>query len=135
MRHFIRHPTDIPINYVMQNHYYCIRNAMLDVSAGGLSFTTDQYIDPGETIHVKIYVQDPSFEADCAVKWCKRVEGYYHVGVSFKDSAEAFSFRMVEQVCHIEHYKRKVLQNEGRRLSGEQAAQEWIEKYAREFPR
>lgn len=135
MRHFIRHPTDIPINYVLQDHYYCIRNAMLDVSAGGLSFTTDHCIAPGETIHVNIYVQDPSFEADCEVKWCKRVDGYYHVGVRFKDSQEAFNFRMVEQVCHIEHYKRSVLAKEGRALTGEQAAQEWIAKFAGEFPR
>ena len=135
MRHFIRHPTDIPINCVLQDHYYCIRNAMLDVSAGGLSFSTDHFIPPGETIDVNIYVQDPSFEANCEVKWCKRVDGYYHVGVRFKNSAEAFSFRMVEQVCHIEHYKRKAFLEEGRTLSGEQAALEWIEKYAREFPR
>jgi hypothetical protein len=108
---------------------------MLDVSAGGLSFSTDHFIPPGETVHVNIYVQDPSFEADCEVKWCKRVEGYYHVGVRFKDSAEAFSFRMVEQVCHIEHYKRKVQTDQGRDISSEEAAQEWIAKYAGEFPR
>lgn len=135
MRHFIRHPTDIPINYVLDDRFYRIRNAMLDVSAGGLSFSTDHFIDPGIRIHVTICVHEPYFEADCDVKWCRRVERYYHVGVSFKDSAEAFSFRMVEQICHIEHYKRKVLAQEGRQLSGEQAAQEWISKFADKFPR
>ncbi|TCS43079.1 PilZ domain-containing protein [Reinekea marinisedimentorum] len=135
MRHFIRHPTDIPINCIMRDHYYCVRNALLDVSAGGLSFVTDNYIPPGESIHVNIYVQDPNFEADCDVKWCRRVDSCYHVGVKFKDSAEAFSFRMVEQVCHIEHYKRKVESEEGRELSSEQAAEEWIARYAPKFPR
>ena len=135
MRHFIRHPTDIPINCVLQDHYYCIRNAMLDVSAGGRSFSTDHFIPPGEEIHVNIYVQEPNFEADCEVRWCKRVSGYYHVGVSFKDAKEAFTFRMVEQVCHIEHYKRRVLAEEGRELTGEEAANEWITKYAPDFPR
>lgn len=135
MRHFIRHPTDIPINCILQDHYYCVRNALLDVSAGGLSFSTDHYIPPGEMVHVNIYVQDPSFEADCEVKWCRRVDSYFHVGVKFKDSNEAFSFRMVEQVCHIEHYKRKVKSEEGREISSEQAAQEWIVKFAPRFPR
>lgn len=135
MRHFIRHPTDIPINCTLQDNYYCVRNALVDVSAGGLSFVTDHYIPTGETIHVNIYVQDPSFETDCEVKWCKRVDSYYHVGVKFKSSDEAFSFRMVEQVCHIEHYKRKVKADEGREISSEQAAKEWIEKYAPKFPR
>lgn len=135
MRSFIRHPTDIPINCILQDHYYCIRNALLDVSAGGLSFSTDYYLPPGEIIQVNIYVQQPSFEADCEVMWCKKVDGYYHVGVKFEDEAEAFGFRMVEQVCHIEHYKRQVLNKEGRELDGQQAAEEWIVKYAAEFPR
>ncbi|WP_320826859.1 PilZ domain-containing protein [Reinekea sp.] len=135
MRHFIRHPTDIPINCVLQNHYYCIRNAMLDVSAGGLSFTTDHFITPGETVHINIYVQDPSFSAECDVKWCRRVAAHYHVGLKFRDSAEAFCFRMVEQVCHIEHYKRQVYSEEGRQLTGEQAAYEWIAQFASDFPR
>jgi hypothetical protein len=40
----------------------------------------------------------------------------------------------VEQICHIEQYKADVLLSEGRRLNGEQAALEWIEKFARDFP-
>ncbi len=135
MRHFIRHPTDIPINCVLKDRYYCVHNAVLDVSAGGLRFATDHYIPPGESIHVNIYVEDPSFEADCEVKWCRQVESLYHVGVNFLTESEAFSFRMIEQVCHIEHYKRQVLTEEGREINGEQAAREWIAKYARSFPR
>jgi hypothetical protein len=41
---------------------------------------------------------------------------------------------MVEQICHIEHYKREVAEREGRELSGQQAAKEWIAKYAASFP-
>lgn len=135
MRSFIRHPIDIPINCMIQNHYYCVRNALLDMSVGGLSFATDCYIAPGEIIHVNIYVQEPKFETDCEVRWCKQVESCYHVGVAFQDAEEAFTFRMVEQICHIEHYKRKVQGQEGRLISGEQAASEWIDKYAQQFPR
>jgi hypothetical protein len=42
---------------------------------------------------------------------------------------------MVEQVCHIEQYKADVLKKEGRELTGEEAAKEWILKYAKDFPR
>ena len=45
-----------------------------------------------------------------------------------------FRARMVEQVCHIEQYKHQVLKKEGRKLSGEEAALEWIQKYAPQFP-
>ena len=41
---------------------------------------------------------------------------------------------MVEQICHIEQYRREVLKKEGRRLSSEEAASEWIVKYASDFP-
>ncbi len=42
--------------------------------------------------------------------------------------------RMVEQVCHIERYRADVLEREGRALTGEQAAEEWIKRYAEDFP-
>jgi len=42
--------------------------------------------------------------------------------------------RMIEQICYIEHYRKEVLLNEGRRITSEQAALEWIEKYAQDFP-
>lgn len=135
MRHFIRHPTDIPIHCSFQDNHYVIFNALLDVSAGGLSFVTNTYINHGIHLNIRIPVQEPAYAADCEVKWCRRVEPYYHVGVRFKDVDEAFGFRMVEQVCHIEHYRKEVLDSEGRSLSGEEAAMEWIQKYAQEFPR
>ena len=40
---------------------------------------------------------------------------------------------MVEQICHVEHYRRQVRQIEGRQLDGEEAAQEWVSKYAADF--
>jgi hypothetical protein len=41
---------------------------------------------------------------------------------------------MVEQVCHIKQYSKEILEKEGRKLSDEEAAVEWIEKYAKDFP-
>jgi hypothetical protein len=37
---------------------------------------------------------------------------------------------MVEQVCHIEHYRKEVMVCEGRQLTSEDAAKEWVAKYA-----
>jgi hypothetical protein len=41
---------------------------------------------------------------------------------------------MVEQVCHIEDYRRSVLRTERRELSLDEAAAEWIAKHAADFP-
>jgi hypothetical protein len=43
--------------------------------------------------------------------------------------------RMCEQVCHIENYRNEVKAAEGRELTPEQAAVEWVSKFAARFPR
>ncbi|MDY6992513.1 MAG: hypothetical protein SVR94_07890 [Pseudomonadota bacterium] len=46
---------------------------------------------------------------------------------------DAFRSRMLEQVCQIEKY-RQSLEQQGRTISIEEAAMEWISRYAAEFP-
>ena len=41
---------------------------------------------------------------------------------------------MVEQLCHIEHYRNEVNRKEGRDISSEEAATEWIAQFADKFP-
>ena len=74
-------------------------------------------------------------EAQARVAWCKDRRGYYEVGVEFLAEDDMFRARMVEQVCHIEHYRKAVKAKEGRRLSREEAALEWIAKHAADFPK
>ena len=76
----------------------------------------------------------PDFEVRGQVVWCRSESGVFEIGVAFLDPSDLFQVRMVEQICHIEQYKADVLASEGRRLNGEQAAQEWIEKFAGDFP-
>jgi hypothetical protein len=54
--------------------------------------------------------------------------------VTFLDADDAFLARMVEQVCHIEDYRKSVQRLEGRALSPEAAALEWIAHHAAQFP-
>ena len=42
---------------------------------------------------------------------------------------------MVEQACYIKQYQREILASEGRELSSDEAAMEWIGKYAASFPK
>lgn len=77
----------------------------------------------------------PPFEADGEVMWCEAdSNGGYEIGVSFLSAEDAYRARMMEQVCHIEQYRREVLQSEGRHLNDRDAAMEWIDRYAPEFP-
>lgn len=139
-RQFIRHPSEIPIEYCMTSAPpRCNTDVINNISQGGLSFHANAYIEPEQWIHLYIPIHENYFEADAKVCWCKQQVSdnqtiHYDVGVEFSNKDEAFSARMVEQVCYIEQYRERVKQREGRRISSDQAAAEWIEKYAQSFP-
>ncbi len=135
MRSFIRHPSDIPIEYQADEQGSGISLEHLNnISNGGLSFTSEKPLDPGTLIKIRISYVQPEFEARAQVAWCQKEGAGYVVGVAFIESGDLFRMRMVEQICHIEHYKAEVLAREGRQLDGEQAAREWIRRYADRFP-
>ena len=56
------------------------------------------------------------------------------VSTVLADTEDVFRARMVAQVCYIEDYRRSIARAEGRELSSEEAAGEWIAKYASKFP-
>ena len=139
MRKFIRHPTDIPIEYKLDDVVAHKKEYLSDVSHGGLSFLSRIFLEPGSVIHLCIPIHKPVFTAEGVIVWCRRNEKYedscYDVGVEFKEKKTEYGIRMVEQVCYIEHYKKEVSEKEGRKLTGKEAAVEWINKYAKDFPK
>ncbi len=133
IRKYIRHPSDIPIEIdVDEQHdeYDTLNN----VSSGGLSFHSQMALEVGKIISLRIPAVQPPFETKARVMWCQDNGEAFDIGVELLDKEQAYRARMVEQVCHIEHYKREILQREGRALSGEEAAREWIDLYADHFP-
>ena len=135
MRQFIRHPTDVPIEYSLSDVVNSESNYLHDISHGGLCFSAKKPMRVGSRIHIGIPIDKPTFEADGTVVWCRLAEGHYDVGVEFETPADEFSVRMVEQVCQIEHYRNEVHHHQGRSLTSEQAATEWISQNAASFPR
>lgn len=134
-RQFIRHPTDIPIAYRCDGSTGGGKEPLKNINEAGLCFSTGTRIEIGTPIRIMIAVYEPPFKAKGEVVWCRPTNGHYEVGVSFEDAATTYAVRMVEQICHIEKYKTDVLHRQGRRLSAEEAADEWIRKYASDFPR
>lgn len=134
MRSFIRHPSDIPIECKMDKGLAAWGQRLRNVSFGGVAFASKRPMTLGAEIIIRIPGVEPAFEVKGQVAWCRREQGEYTVGVQFLDQDDSFRARMVEQVCHIEHYKTQVQEEEGRSLTGEEAAQEWIVKFAKDFP-
>lgn len=135
-RRFLRHPSDIPIEFSMPSEERAAEQGNVhDVSVGGLAFESECCPDRGAVIAIRIPFVHPAFETQGRVVWCRDQDGRYEVGVQFLSSSDAFRARMVEQVCQIERYKREVREREGREIDGDAAAQEWIQKNAAGFPR
>ena len=133
MRKYIRHPSDIPIDFDIDDIKIHDREFLNDISFGGLSFCSKTRLKAGVVITIKISFVKPAFECRATVKWCRKHGDFYDVGVAFSDKEDAYRTRMIEQICHIEHYKREVFEKEGRDLSGEEAAVEWIQRFAAKF--
>ena len=137
MREFIRHPATVPIQLIeLENEVEHKINTLNNVSFGGISCLSSEPVDKGKAIKIKVECVNPDFEITGKTVWCHAKNDMYEIGIEFivkKD--QIFLLRMVEQICHIEHYRSEILQSEGRKLSIEEAAKEWIEKHADSFPK
>ncbi len=133
-RKYIRHSADLPIEIQMGDLVTHKTEYLNNVSFGGLSFKSGTPVELGTVIKIKIPLTRPVFETTGKVKWCECDKDHYDVGVEFITPKDMFKIRMLEQICHIENYKKKIKDKDGRNVTGEQAALEWIRKYADKFP-
>lgn len=105
-----------------------------NVSLGGLSFLSPQPLPGASRVSVRFPLLDQQHSLIGKVVWNRKNGRSYEIGLQFDDPDQLYCLRMIEQVCHIEHYRREVSQLEGRTLSSEEAATEWIARFANEFP-
>jgi hypothetical protein len=134
MRQFIRHPADVPIEVSPVDQGSGRPPRLVNVGLGGLAFRSHSAFRPAHVVKVRIDCVRPAFETTARVAWCRACDGEFELGLAFTDPDDAFRARMVEQVCYIEHYRREIRDTEGRELTAEEAAREWIERNAARFP-
>lgn len=135
MRHFLRHPSDMPVELAVRKHVRLPKQRLNNISLGGVACNSNRAFRRGTAIEMRI----PMFgEQACypgLVAWCHKQGDHFLVGIAFTDEDTLFRARMVEQVCQIEHYRQQREQELGCSLSVETAAQEWISVHAAEFSR
>jgi len=105
-----------------------------EIGPAGLVFASTVALEAGAAIFLRIPLVRPVLEAKARVAWCRPEQGHFIVGVEFPSRIDRFRARMVQQVCRIEHYRKTLREREGRELSRQEAALEWISKYAHDFP-
>jgi hypothetical protein len=129
-----RHEAGIPIEISMGDLVVNSKEYLKNISVGGLCFKSNVFVKPATPVRIKVPLVHPIFESMSQVIWCKRNGDVYDVGVEFAGPKDLFKIRMLEQICDIEEYKKYALEKEGRVLSSEEAALEWIGKFADKFP-
>jgi len=135
MRNFIRHPADIPIKIIKDENGDHYHQPLQDIGIGGLRCRFDEPLAVGTEIKIIIDLVEPALEIPGKVIWCRTDDASYELGIEYRGEKDVYRLRMVEQICHIEHYRNEMLIREGRNISSEQAAREWIIKFADEFPK
>jgi hypothetical protein len=133
-RVFYRHPVDIPLRFQP-----CERDTQPgvaeDLGFGGIRFRSEQRIATGTTIAIHFPSVSGEQEVHARVVWCRQQSGQgWEVGAAFCEECDHFRTRMVEQLFQIELYRRQVEDREGRHLAMEDAAREWVRRYAASFP-
>ena len=137
MRKHIRHITGVPIevslDYAPVNLIDSEDDTITNVSLGGLSFIATDRIDISEHIEVRFPVLREDTVLDGKVVWCEKTQRGYEVGLEFGDPEEIDRLKVIEHICHIENYRKEIETREGRKISSEQAAHEWVSRFAGNF--
>ena len=135
-RRFYRHPISVPISLNSSDKKNEGRSHSLDVSLGGLSFVWPHRLSRGALVDVNITVKEKLFEIKSKVAYAKQdgETGQFRTGVCFTDYPSAFMARLAEEMLEIMEYRKNLRRELGREISEEDAAAEWIKRYADKFP-
>ena len=103
-------------------------------STGEIGMNMNLYGHDGQWLMVDCgVIFDKNTDVDGIVRWCRKDGTAFLVAVAFQEKSDTFTMRMVEQICHIDNYRQQMKLEHNIELSSEQAAIEWISKYAHEF--
>ena len=133
MRSHPRHQTNIPVHLNYEQMTKTHDSELINVSLGGLSFLLPEPASIGDEVEVFLKLVDPPTKIIGHIMWCKRFANHFQVGLKFSRDEDPFLTRMVDQICRIEDYRLQTMETRGVEMSSEEAAAEWISKYAKEY--
>ena len=127
-------PLQVTLDWAEEESDEFTDQTITNVSLGGLAFVSQKPLEVLQRVRICIPLLQRDNHLVGNVVWCEKSGTSYEIGIEFEKSRDAFRIRMIEQICHIEHYRKQVERLEGRELSAQEAAGEWISKYAGDFP-
>jgi len=135
-RNFFRHPIQVPIRFRVPPHrgpgFF---SKTEDISAGGISFYLSREFPEGTLLDVTIPLQAVKFNMIGSVAYCRQEpqSGLFKIGILFHESDMTFRAKLAAEILKIEEFRKEISKRLGREVSREDAAHEWIQRYAEEF--
>jgi len=130
----IHHAAHFPLECRSLNHNEY--RDVIDQGTGsvGLSFFSENKVEVGSFVEILIPTPKKAARFVCKVICVRAIDEHYQIGLWFLSQSDSHRIRMVEQVCHIELYVNERRFQEGPFLSKEKLTQEWVERFAKQFP-
>lgn len=101
-----------------------------NVSLGGIACFSDEPIGTGERVAVNMTIGGQDLLLHGTVVWCRASGGRFELGLRFAEDARESRERLCRDLEEIERYRHEVLLLEGRQLSSDAAALEWMDARA-----
>ncbi|MGH7898216.1 MAG: PilZ domain-containing protein, partial [Candidatus Binatia bacterium] len=111
-----------------------LKSTVGDLSEGGLAFACDSPLEPGTVVEVSLPLADQPFLLVGCVRRCEpAATSEFRIGVEFLHPAMSFRMKLAEQILRIQELRRELSRERGEEISNEEAARQWVERYAAEF--
>jgi len=127
--HLISHPDQVPVEIDRISR----KQAPDHLYMGELAVNSEARIGVGTEVRLHMPTVDPDAKLCGRVIWLHERGDGFVLGISFHSHSEAFRMRMLEQLCHMAAFREQVA-GEGRLLSENEAAREWIRRFSKDFP-
>ncbi|MEA3412223.1 MAG: hypothetical protein U9R74_11890 [Pseudomonadota bacterium] len=131
---YILHPREIPVRVTVRKSPGTVFRRLENPGLGGVRLICREPYRPGLLVGLDVRVCGEWRQLRGIVVSLRDIGVGYEVGMGFLSRADAFEGRMLEQACHIESYKLGISRTQGRNISAEQAAREWIGRFSATFP-
>lgn len=134
-RRFYRHPIHCPIQVRESRENQVERLESVDISQGGLCFFCAHSLQPKTSIEVDIPIREKCFHIRARVVYSREDvrTSLFKTGVAFEDTDSLFNAKLAEEILAIEKFRGNLALLEGREVSEEEAARQWISKHAKKF--
>lgn len=100
-----------------------------------MAFVWSRRLRHGTNLTILLPVRTKVFELTASVVYSRKIprKQAYLTGVCFRDAGTAFRAKLAEETLEIIDYQRRISVREGRQVSEEEAAAEWVRRYAASF--